>query len=540
MKRIVTGILLLSFVGACAVFSGGNSPKPDIFDFSNNITRDLMYPDLALLSSDSLEGRETGTEGLRKAADYLAARYEALGVEAVGDDGTYFQHFDLVQPVTNGYTYTLSKDGEVIDRSVLNSSDYGNFTTMYGGSDPVEGPIVFAGYGMYDEARGIDQFPSDVEGKWIMMITEQGLSNTRYLQGLMRQGAVGAIFIGDPSSSEEYEQNAPQMRERMGGAGRLSLAYQQNGGGGTSPAYNQINPELAMEILGAESLEAMSEMAAGIKADPESFEPMETEFVLSHEPEIDDQTITTKNVVAFIEGSDPELKNEVVVLSAHYDHVGIGRADSTGDTIYNGADDDGSGTVATLHTAQAMMAAKKVGAGPKRSVLFLHVSGEEKGLLGSRYYSDHPIYDIENTVANINIDMIGRIDPEYEGTDPYIYIIGGEIISSGLDSLTRAANDMGPNLVLSKKYNDLEDPNQFYRRSDHWNFGRLGVPFVFFFNGTHEDYHRPGDEIEKITWDQYVLRTQLVYNLTAILAQSGERPVVDNQEFIEKTQVQPR
>ncbi len=234
------------------------------------------------------------------------------------------------------------------------------------------------------------------------------------------------------------------------------------------------------------------------------------------------------------------MKHEVVVLSSHYDHVGIGRPDSTGDNIYNGADDDGSGTTASLQTAQAMMKAKKAGVGPKRSVLFLNVSGEEKGLLGSRYYSDHPIYSIQNTVANINMDMIGRVDPEHVEDSSYVYIIGGSIISSGLDSLTQVANEMGPNMDLSMRYNDLNDPNQFYRRSDHWNFGRLGVPFVFFFNGTHEDYHRPQDHIEKITFEPFLQRTHLIYNLTALLANSSERPVVDNQEFIEKTQVQPR
>ncbi|HBZ39448.1 MAG TPA: hypothetical protein DEO59_13585, partial [Balneola sp.] len=251
---------------------------------------------------------------------------------------------------------------------------------------------------------------------------------------------------------------------------------------------------------------------------------------------VNENTVKASNIAAFLEGSDPLLKNEVVVLSAHHDHVGIGRPDSTGDAIYNGADDDGSGTVGLLNTAQAMLVAKKAGAGPKRSVLFLHVSGEEKGLLGSRYYSDHPIYPIENTVANINVDMIGRVDKEHEENKDYIYVIGGEIISSGLDSLLRSANEATVNLDLSNRYNDLEDPNQFYRRSDHWNFGRLGVPFIFFFNGVHADYHRPSDSIEKIEWEALAKRTQLLYTTTAMIANTENRPEVDNREFIEKTQ----
>jgi Zn-dependent M28 family amino/carboxypeptidase len=273
-----------------------------------------------------------------------------------------------------------------------------------------------------------------------------------------------------------------------------------------------------------------------LKADPSAFEPTELKYTLSHEVTVDQNVVEASNIVAFLEGSDPVLKDEVVVLSSHHDHVGIGRPDSTGDTIYNGADDDGSGTVGLINTAQAMMTATKAGAGPKRSVLFLHVSGEEKGLLGSRYYSDHPIFEIEKTVANVNVDMIGRVDKEHEENKDYIYVIGGEIISSGLDSLLRSANEASVNLDLSNRYNDLEDPNQFYRRSDHWNFGRLGVPFIFFFNGVHADYHRPSDSIEKIEWEALVKRTQLLYTTTAMIANADKRPEVDNREFIEKTQ----
>ncbi|MFN1835523.1 M28 family peptidase [Balneola sp. MJW-20] len=540
MNKLLSGLLILSFATACGVFNKSNAPVPSIYEFSSSITQDLLYADLAVLADDSLSGRETGTEGLQKAARYLSERYEALGLEAVGDNGTYYQKFDLVQPVTNGYIYTLTNDGETIDQSVMNADKSGNFYTVFGGTDDVEGEIVFAGYGAFDEANGINQFPEDVTGKWIMLIAEDGVTNMGRMQQLVRGGAVGALIITEPTNPMAYESDADAMKSRMGNTGRLSLKYMQSDNGSVSPAYNYVHPEMATKILGMSDLNEMQSMVEQIRQDPASFNAMSTGYMLAHSADIDEQTITTQNVVAFIEGSDPELKDEVVVLSSHYDHVGIGRPDSTGDNIYNGADDDGSGTVATLHTAQAMMAAKKAGAGPSRSILFLHVSGEEKGLLGSRYYSDHPIYAIDNTVANVNIDMIGRIDPKYEGDDPYIYIIGGEIISSGLDSLSRAANEMGPNLTLSKKYNDLNDPNRFYRRSDHWNFGRLGVPFVFFFNGTHEDYHRPSDELDKIAWEQYTQRTQLVYNLTALISESDERPVVDNQEFIEATQVQPR
>ena len=339
----------------------------------------------------------------------------------------------------------------------------------------------------------------------------------------------------DHKNPEGFIQNAQQSQSRLGAGGRLSLSYLRDNDQIT-PAWNSVNPELAAKLLGQDSVSELVELSEEIKTNASGFKPIELEYALLHDVSVNENTVKASNIAAFLEGSDPLLKNEVVVLSAHHDHVGIGRPDSTGDAIYNGADDDGSGTVGLLNTAQAMLVAKKAGAGPKRSVLFLHVSGEEKGLLGSRYYSDHPIYPIENTVANINVDMIGRVDKEHEENKDYIYVIGGEIISSGLDSLLRSANEATVNLDLSNRYNDLEDPNQFYRRSDHWNFGRLGVPFIFFFNGVHADYHRPSDSIEKIEWEALAKRTQLLYTTTAMIANTEKRPEVDNREFIEKTQ----
>lgn len=540
INKISLTVLLIA-VSACSVFEKGSEVPPNIYDFSNDITIEKLQADLAVLAHDSLQGRETGTIGEEKAARYLAKRYREIGLEPVGDNNTYFQNYELVQNVLNEISYRVidTSSNQVVDESVHSSGSMGNFMTLFGGSDALSGPVVFAGAGMVNEAEGINHFPEDVEGKWLMVFYSQQTTNMQALQTAFAEGALGAILVMGTDVAD-FQAEAESRMAEFGQGGGMSLKYLQEENTGQSPAFNRVNPELAAQILEVESLEALEEVQAKILEEPAAFEARTLDVEVEHTPDLTENIINTKNIVAFLEGSDPELKDEVVVLSAHYDHVGVGRPDSTGDRIFNGADDDGSGTVATLHTAQAMMAAKEAGAGPKRSVLFLSVSGEEKGLLGSRYYSDHPIYEIDNTVANLNMDMIGRVDPEHESDSSYVYIIGGEIISSGLDSLTQVANAMGPNLDLSKRYNDLDDPNQFYRRSDHWNFGRLGVPFVFFFNGTHEDYHRQQDHVEKITWKPYHKRTQLVYNLTALLANSPERPLVDNQEFIEKTQVQPR
>jgi len=220
----------------------------------------------------------------------------------------------------------------------------------------------------------------------------------------------------------------------------------------------------------------------------------------------------------------------------------VGAPDATGDRLYNGADDNASGTVGLLAIANALVEAKKAGHGPRRSVMFLHVSGEEKGLLGSRFYSDHPTIPIENIVANINVDMVGRIeDKRYESGDTnYVYLIGASLISSRIDSLVRVANAKTTNLFLDPGLNDLNDPQQIYRRSDHWNFGRLGIPFAFFFSGLHDDYHQPSDTADKIAYEVLANRLKMIYGLTIEIANETERPVVDNKAFIERTQASPR
>ncbi|MBO6573135.1 MAG: M28 family peptidase [Balneola sp.] len=538
MKKIIYIVLVVAVAGCSGSKETTTLPSASIHDFDKTITVDGLKSDLTIIASDEFEGRETGEEGIKKATNYITERYKELGLKPVGDNGTFEQNYDLSAPVIDSYNYTVTdNEGSLISETAVTKEATGDFVTVFGGSDDVSGEIIFAGFGISNETT--NQLPEVVADKWVMVFFDRQLTNQRALQTLSGSGAAGVILIMDHNDPQGFIENAEQAQSRIGSAGRLSLAYLQNNNS-RSAAWNRINPELAAKMLGKESVSELVDMSEEIKANASDFKPMELEYTLSHDVSISENTVVASNIAAFLEGSDPLLKDEVVVLSAHHDHVGIGRPDSTGDTIYNGADDDGSGTVGLLSTAQAMVAAKKAGAGPKRSVLFLHVSGEEKGLLGSRYYSDHPIYPIENTVANINVDMIGRVDKEHEENKDYIYVIGGEIISSGLDSLLRSANEATVNLDLSNRYNDLEDPNQFYRRSDHWNFGRLGVPFIFFFNGVHADYHRPSDSIEKIEWEALTKRTQLLYTTTAMIANAPNRPEVDNQAFIEKTQAQAR
>ena len=515
-------------------------PIPSIFDFRETINQEGLRADLSVLAHDSLEGRNTGSKGLATAADYLADRYKMLGLEPVGDNGSFFQTVELFQSIKESISYVLSSgDGNLISNTTHNKDETAQFYTLIGGERKLEGKIVFAGFGIKNEQEEINQYPEDINGKWLLLFYDREITNFSVLQShIGEKKAIGALLIMG-TGIDSFTAQAERLQGSFGGLGNFSLAYLEEEDSFKS-AISRIHPKTASILLGAESVEALANLEQKIKDSPAEFTSHEIDYILSHDPVIIPNTIESNNIVAFIEGTDSLLKEEIVVLSSHYDHVGIGVPDSTGDAIYNGADDDGSGTVGVLHTAQALMAAKKAGTGTKRSILFLTVTGEEKGLLGSRYYSDHPIFPIENTVANINVDMIGRRDYEHPDDGDYIYVIGGKIISSGLQTMLEEANTESVNIVLSDRYNDLEDTNQFYRRSDHWNFGRLGVPFVFFFNGVHDDYHQPSDEIEKIDFEALQKRSQLLFMITAKIANAELRPEVDNQEFINKTKQQPR
>ena len=249
----------------------------------------------------------------------------------------------------------------------------------------------------------------------------------------------------------------------------------------------------------------------------------------------DEGNVDSENVIAIIEGS--EKPEEYLILTAHLDHVGYGRTGSRlrksyvgeiKDRIHNGADDDGSGTVAMLEIAQAFKQASKKGKGPKRSIIFLHVTGEEKGLLGSAYYSDNPIYPLSKTVANLNLDMIGRIDPTRKGDKrEYIYIIGSDHDSQDLHNISEQTNLQTVNIDLDYRYNAKDDPQRFYYRSDHYNFAKKGIPIIFYFSGTHEDYHLPSDTPDKINYDLLELRSKLIFYTAWNIANRDQRVIID-------------
>jgi Zn-dependent M28 family amino/carboxypeptidase len=240
-------------------------------------------------------------------------------------------------------------------------------------------------------------------------------------------------------------------------------------------------------------------------------------------------TKSSENVLAYIKGT--EKPNEVIIISAHYDHLGI----TEDNLINNGADDNGSGTSALLEIAQAFKVAQVEGYAPKRSVLFLHVTAEEIGKFGSLYYTENPVFPLENSVCNLNIDMIGRVDESHSNNKNYVYLIGSDKLSNELHYLSEKVNETYFNVYLDYKYNAEYDSNHYYTRSDHYNFAVKGIPVIFYFNGTHEDYHKPTDTVDKIDFELLTKRTKLIFATAWQLANQERRIFVDNG-IIENTE----
>jgi len=533
------------------------SPDRSLIEYQDVITEDLLHNHLAVIAHDSLQGRETGTEGQVKAARYLASQYERYGLQPVANDGSsYLQTFTLLANRTDSLRFNLfttaGQDTTLFDSYSVSTESPGPFIRLFGGAFPLTGELVFAGFGVNDTPNNVLHLDDmDVEAKWVLMFEEipyviEGdtlinpsiTQNSRYGNILGQKGADGILLIGTEDIYEfgELSEITSEILDKPTG---LSLPYLDRSQAGRFPkGIFKISPDLAAFLLGFQNEVALVSMKDRITANITEFEPLALDYILDYRPYDNEVEIETENVVAKLEGGHKTLKEEVIVLTSHYDHLGITLPNESGDSINNGADDDGSGTAALLSIARAFQEAAENGVRPDRSILFLNVTAEEKGLLGSRYYSDHPLVPIEKTVANLNADMIGRSTPERResGNTDYVFLIGGEIISSSIDSLVKVANRKSSNLNLDPTFNDLKDPNQFYRRSDHWNFGRFGVPFVFFFTGVHEDYHQPSDEIGKINFSKLQKVTRLIYSSAVEIANHPERPETDNEAFIKITQ----
>jgi Peptidase family M28 len=515
MKKLLIFVLILR--GYCLIAQNAD-PAP----FANTITTDDLRAHLTVLTSDSLEGRETGTEGNLKAAKYIANHFEKLGLPKVVDGKSYFQRMVY----TNEGWNTISMQ--------LNGTSYKhqyNFYALPGSNPVVKGntikadEVIFMGYGI-DDAQYSDYKKTDVKGKVIMIYQGEPLKSdsTSFITKTKKMSpwsmdwrkklslayikGVKAVLIIDPSIAKSIQENRRLFsRNITGDVENVEGVYANN---------LNISTEIALAIIGTKG-DAVKKARERIEKG-KKYKPVTLPCRLMIDMDKYFRQLIGNNVLGFIEGSDPVLKKEIVVVSAHYDHLG-----KRGDAIYHGADDNGSGSSTVLEITQAMVEAKKKGLGPKRSVLCLLMTGEEKGLLGSKYYVTYPIFPLENTVADVNIDMVGRVDEKYQDNPNYIYVIGADKLSTDLHDVNEAMNKTYTNLTLDYTYNDENDPNRYYYRSDHYNFAERGIPAIFYFNGTHADYHMTTDTIDKINFEKMAKIAKLAFYTAWEIANRPDR-----------------
>ncbi len=524
MKYILGVLLIFVFHGERVFAQVSDRTIQD--RFAMGITPEELKEHLYILASDAFKGRDTGSPELKKAAEYLADYYKGLGVKPAVNGVSYFQEYRLKRSVIKSSTIQAGK------KQVYSfKKDYYSF----GGFESVNwnnAPIVFAGYGIESEKYN-DYKNIDVKGAIVLCIDGEPTD---------RSG--NSIFTGNSSTSDwsddfRLKRDIAQKKGALGivlvdktfdyvierityflDQPRMSLDYLGEKEEQVLP-YFFISPKMADALLKGSKVRSIADFEKKV-AEGGAAVRSKLKRKLSATYEMVTEKFTADNVLCYIEGSDPLLKNEVVVISAHYDHVG-----EMGGKIYNGADDDGSGTVSAMEIAEAFVEAKQSGNGPRRSVLVLHVSGEEKGLLGSEWYSEFPIYPLQNTVCNLNIDMIGRVDDQHKDNPNYIYLIGSDKLSTDLHKISEETNKRFTQLALDYTYNDPNDPNRFYYRSDHYNFAKHNIPVIFYFSGVHEDYHQPGDDPEKIMYDKMAIIARLIFYTAWEVSNRDERLKVD-------------
>lgn len=496
----------------------------------------LLQPALAsahlrFLASDELEGRETAKRGQKIAARYIASQFERLGLKPLGDSGTFFQRFWVKERRLGSNSQLVVKAGNRIHIYRQLFSDFA-FLPRSVQAARLSGSVVFCGYGIRDKKLGHSDYDGiDAKGKIVLLLAgvpkvktptaaleRWDDAYTKYLAALEAQPLAVCVVVGHsgaPSLAEQFERTKDQLAMSTMALHRPEAQLPAPSARPERAPLLFISSEVANAML-ASRKKTVDELAATVAfTRPASIELKDVQVELTID--IVEDILPSENICAMLEGSDSTLKHEAIVYSAHYDHVGIGISGQ----VFNGADDDASGTTAVLMLAEAFA---KNGIRPPRSIIFLTVAGEEKGLLGSRFYTEHPPFPLQRTIANLNIDMIGRIDEKYEklGNPNYVYVIGSDKISKDLDAVLQAQNRATVNLTLDYRYNDDNDPNRFYYRSDHYNFAKNGIPVIFFFNGTHADYHEPSDDVEKIHLEKMVKIVKLTFAVGWDLAHRTE------------------
>jgi hypothetical protein len=512
------------------------------------ITKEELRADLTFLASDAMQGRLTDTVTNAVAAEFIASRFQRLGLTTAGATGSYFQPYNLTT-ASLGPTNSLAISGGAAARS---GQDF--YPLRFSATGSATGAVVFAGFGITWAEHGYDDYRGDVKGKIVLVIdhepgerdpaspfdgvvTSEAGGPLRKALAAQDKGAAGILFVSDvhnhPGDTNPFEASAgtywPAQPPRIE---RFTLAAWMER---VKIPAAQISPSFAAQILASsgrklEDLSKASETAKG--AVPIPLGGVEVELRTAVERHV----IPDRNVLALVEGSDPKLRDETVIVCAHYDHDG-----ADGDRIFNGADDNGSGTIGLLAIAQAYAAAAKAGQRPRRSVLLAAWNSEERGLLGAWAYTENPIRPLDKTVAVLNMDMIGRNEevPEGQGNTGRFRgldvqtaesnanatnVIGTTRSPTLLGVIDRANSNIG--LTLRLRYDN--NTSQLMRRSDHWPFLNRGVPGVWFHSGLHPDYHTVNDDADRINYEKMEKISRLVYQASWDLAQQNARPTLSD------------
>lgn len=543
MRRVITALVLTSLLVITFPASYAQRPTdkskratvtPTVQRGVDTISATQIRDYLTFIASDEMEGRDTPSRGLDTTAKFIAMNLARWGLKPAGDNGTFLQRIDLARNLVDLAQTRVEFNG----RLLTPGTDY----LPVGGSGNISGQLVFAGSGWFLKTKAIDAFKGiDGNGKIAVVFGtpnapprgvaradfgkqgEDYLNPTDYAR---KVGAVAIVYVPDFQYLANWERNRQRIMER----GTTVVAKFQTPASAPLPSI-VVSPEVANAILTGEKQTATGIFNASYGPGlPASFALNATKTMkLSMTSRA--ETVPTQNVVGIWEGSDPVLKDEYVAVGAHYDHVGI-CAPGGVDKICNGADDDGSGTSAILSMAEALA---KAPTRPKRSVLFVWHCGEEKGLWGSRYFTEYPTVPLDRIVTQINIDMIGRSKKEGD-TNPRnkdltgpndVYLIGSTMMSTELGELVQTVNKSYLNIGYDTRYDDPADPNRFFFRSDHYNYAKKGIPIIFFFDGVHQDYHQPGDSPDKIDYQKMEKITRTVYMTLWEVASRATRVKVD-------------
>jgi hypothetical protein len=456
------------------------------YKFAKEIKSETLEKHLRIIASDEYQGRETGKVGQKKTMEYLIKEFKSYGINDV-KDLNYRQPFPLIEQENKNVSLRINGVDFIQFEDFL-------LRPFFVDNQKLSGELQFFFEETEIKKKHFFIWDRDEEDN-VFTLKEQAEK--------LKAGNAKTIFFYDSTLSEKlskYDHYYKKSRTRLANDKR---------------SENQLT--IALSDKGLAKLLQASKVNAD-QLEKKGSKLFEKRFPLPFELNINkpNNELSGENVIAFIPGK--EKPEEIIVITAHYDHLGA--EDSV---VYNGADDDGTGTVSLMEIAQSFMLAAKAGFEPDRSVLIMPVSGEEKGLLGSRYYTENPIFPLENTVANLNIDMIGRYDENHLEDSNYVYLIGSDKLSNDLHEISEKVNQTYSHFNLDYRFNDDDDPNRFYYRSDHYNFAKNNIPVIFYFSGVHEDYHKSTDTVEKIDFDKTTRIARLVFLTAWELANREER-----------------